>query len=217
MSGKSGPAKSAVKQRPMTMISTGNLRNGARLLRYAFAVAALSLMAVVAAPAETAKIVTSDWRIKKPSKEYKDLPVLMPKEQSGFKAGLGIFEFVCMKSRYYMLLVQPSVKLRDAEPATISVLPATASDRSPPISLTFRNLYKSKTLLSRSMDWDADIHFAEIAPALLASIKAAAELELTLASRSYAIGLSDLGSRIGPFQRFCEQGVVENPAHFEKP
>lgn len=200
----------------MTMLATGKF-SGARLLRYAFVVVALSLLSVVSAPAETAKIVTSDWRIKKPSKEYKDLPVLMPKEQSGFKAGLGIFEFVCMKSRYYMLLVQPSVKLRDAEPATISVLPEKSSDKGAPISLTFRNLYKSKTLLSRSMDWDADIHFAEVAPALLASIKGAGELELTLASRSYAIGVSDLGSRIGSFQRFCEQGVVDSPAYFEDP
>jgi hypothetical protein len=39
---------------------------------------------------------------------------------------------------------------------------------------------------------------------------------LTLAGRSYVINLSDLGSRLGTFQRFCENGVVENPAHFER-
>lgn len=201
----------------MIMSGTRKLGNGARLMRCLAVVVALSFMAAVSASAETVKITASDWRIKKPSKEYKDLPALMPKEQSGFRAGLGIVEFVCMKSRYYMLLVQPSVKLRDAEPATILTVPEKTSDRSLPIPLTFRNLYKSKTLLSRSMDWDADIQFAEVAPALLASLKTAAELELTLAGRSYAIGVSGLGSRMGPFQRFCEQGVVDNPAYFEDP
>lgn len=199
----------------MTMLATGKF-SSARLLRYASVLVALSPVGCCGLR-RNGENHDKRLAIKKPSKEYKDLPVLMPKEQSGFKAGLGIFEFVCMKSRYCMLLDQPSVKLRDAEPATIWVLLEKSSDKGAPISLTFRNLYKSKTLLSRSMEWDADIHFAEVAPALLASIKAAGELELTLASRSYAIGVSDLGSRIGSFQRFCEQGVVDSSAYFEDP
>lgn len=201
----------------MPMSGTRKPGNGARLLRCVSVMVVLSLIAAVSASAETVNITTSDWRIKKPSKEYKDLPALMPKEQSGFKAGLGIVEFVCMKSHYYMLLVQPSVKLSDVEPATIVTVAEKTSGRNPPIPLTFRNLYKSKTLLSRSIDWDADIQFAEVAPALLASLKTVAELELTLAGRSYAIGVSGLGSRMGPFQRFCEQGAVDNPAYFEDP
>ena len=53
--------------------------------------------------------------------------------------------------------------------------------------------------------------------ALLASLKAAGELQLTLADRSYAVTLADLGSRIGTFQRFFEKGVIDDPSHFEQP
>jgi hypothetical protein len=140
----------------------------------------------------------------------------LPKEDNGFNAGIGKLDFVCLKSNYYMLLVQPSVKLRDTESGRISVLVANTPDRNTPILLTFRNLYKTKTLLSRSLDWDADIHYAEVGAALLASIKVAGDLELTLADRSYAISVSDFGSRMGSFQRFCENGVVADPAHFEE-
>jgi hypothetical protein len=209
-----GPAKSAVKQQPMTMISTRNLRNGARLLRYGFAAAALSLLSAVAARAETVTITTGNWLIHKPSKEYKDLPTLLADDDNAFRAGIGKIDFVCLKSNYYILLVQPSVKLRDTETATISVRAVNAP--SVPAGLTFRNLYKTKTLLSRSMDWDADIHYAEFSAALLMSIKTADILDLTLAGKSYSIGVPGLGTQIGPFQRFCEQGVVESPAHFEK-
>lgn len=171
-----------------------------------------------AAPAtEAVKVETAGWQIHKPSKEYKDLPVLLPKQQeSGIEAGIGLLEFACLKSSYYMLLVQPTVKLRDTEPATISPRAANTASGSAPVALTFRNLYKTKSLLSRSLDWDADIHYAEIGAPLLASIKAAGDLDLTLAGRSYAINLSDLGSRWKSFQRFCESGVIENPAHFER-
>ncbi len=170
------------------------------------------------AAAETVMVKTGGWQIHKPSKEYKDLPTLLPKQENGSDAGIGLFEFVCMKSSYFMLLVQPTAKLRDTEPAmvVISVRAADAANGAP-TALTFRNLYKTKSLLSRSLDWDADIHYAEIGVAQLESFKTASELELTLAGRSYAIALSDLGSRLGSFQRFCEKGVVENPAHFEKP
>jgi hypothetical protein len=180
----------------------------------------LPAFAPAVSDAATIKITTSDWRISKPSKDFKDLPVLLPKEEvreSMAKAGIGILEFVCMKSKYYMLLMQPSVKLRDAETGTIAVRAAMAPDSGPPIPMTFRNLYKSKTLLSRSFDRDADIHYAEVGPALLASLQAASDLELTLAGKSYAYSLNDLGSRMGSFQRYCEKGVVENPAHFDEP
>jgi hypothetical protein len=166
---------------------------------------------------ETVKVTTSGWQIHKPSKEYKDLPALLPKQQDSLvEAGIGLLDFVCFKSSYYILLVQPSVKLRDAEPATISARAANMASGSAPAPLTFRNLYKTKSLLSRSLDWDADIHYAEIGAPLLASIKAAGDLGLTLAGRSYAINLSDLGSRWGSFQRFCESGVIDNAAYFEK-
>ena len=171
----------------------------------------------VAPATEAVKVVTGGWQIHKPSKEYKDLPALLPKQQDSLvEAGIGLLEFVCLKSSYYMLLVQPSVKLRDTEPGTIAPRATNAASGSAPAPLTFRNLYKTKSLLSRSLDWDADIHYAEIGAPLLASIKAAGDLDLTLAGRSYAINLSDLGSRWGSFQRFCENGVVGNPAHFEK-
>jgi hypothetical protein len=171
----------------------------------------------VAPAAEAVKVTTGGWQIHKPSKEYKDLPALLPKQQDSLvEAGIGLLEFVCMKSKYYVLLVQPSVKLRDSEPGMISPRAANMASGSAPVTLTFRNLYKTKSLLSRSLDWDADIHFAEIGAPLLASIKAAGDLDLTLAGRSYAINLSDLGSRWGSFQRFCESGVAGNPAHFEQ-
>lgn len=178
--------------------------------------AALACFDPAVAAAETVTVTTGSWLIHKPSKEYKDLPALLPKQQdSGSESGIGLFEFVCMKSNYYVLLVQPSVILRDTEPAVISVRAAEAASAAP-VALTFRNLYKTKPPLSRSMDWDADIHYAEIGPALLASIRTAGELQLTLADRSYAIALADLGLRLGSFQLFCEKGVVENPAHFER-
>jgi hypothetical protein len=99
-------------------------------------------------------------------KEYKDLPALLPKQQdSGVEAGIGLLEFVCMKSNYFVLLVQPSVKLRDSEPGMISARAANTASGSAPVPLTFRNLYKTKSVLSRSLNWDADIHYAEITPA----------------------------------------------------
>lgn len=207
-----------MKERPktMTMIATRKVSNSARLLRYGFVVAALSLLPPVSAPAETVKVTTGNWLIHKPSKEYKDLPTLLAEDDNAFHAGIGKLDFVCMKSNYYMLLVQPSVKLRDTESGTISVRAANAPNGSPPVPLTYRNLYKAKTLLSRSLDWDADIHYAEVNAAVLTSIRTADILELTLAGKSYTISVSDLGTRFGPFQRFCEQGVVESPAHFEK-
>lgn len=179
-----------------------------------FAVVALALLSVVAARAETVTITTGNWLIHKPSKAYKDLPALLVDDDNAFWAGIGKIDFVCLKSNYYILLVQPSVKLRDTETATISVRAANAP--SVPAPLTFRNLYKTKTLLSRSMDWDADIHYAEFSAALLTSIKTAEILELTLVGKSYNVSVPGLSARIGPFQRFCEQGVVENLAHFEK-
>lgn len=171
-----------------------------------------------AAPAaESVKVATGGWQIHKPSKEYKDLPALLPKQRESLvEAGIGLFEFVCMKSNYYVLLVQPSVKLRDSEPAMIFARGTNMTGAPAPTQLTFRNLYKTKSPLSRSLDWDADIHYAEIGAPLLASIKAAGDLDLTLAGRSYAINLSDLGSRWVSFQRFCESGVVGNPTHFEQ-
>ncbi len=161
-------------------------------------------------------LTAGNWYVHKPSKEYKDLPALIPGEQTG-EGGLGLFEFVCMKANYYVLLVQPSIKLRDAEPATLSVRAATGSDKSAPVQLTFRNLYKTKVPLSRSIDWDADIHFAEAGAALMAAIKSAGELELTLAGSNYAIGVPDLGPRLSAFQRFCETGAVDNPTYFKEP
>jgi hypothetical protein len=163
---------------------------------------------------EPVRVETSGWYIHKPSKQYKDLPALLPKQQSGFNAGIGQIEFVCMKSNYYLLLVQPARKLRDTETGTVLVRAANAPGGAPPVALTFRNLYKSKTLLSRSMDWDADIHYAEAGPALLASIRNASDMELTLAGGSYAISLSGLASRLASFQQFCEKGVVADPGHF---
>lgn len=170
----------------------------------------------VAPAAEAVKVTTGGWQIHRPSKEYKDLPALLPKQQDSLvEAGIGLLEFVCLKSSYYMLLVQPSVKLRDTEPGMIAPRAANTASGSP-APLTFRNLYKTKSPLSRSLNWDADIHYAELSAPLLGSIKAASHLDLTLAGRSYAINLSDLGSRWGSFQRFCESGVVGDPAHFEQ-
>ena len=150
----------------------------------------------VSPTAGAVKVATGGWQIHKPSKAYKDLPALLPKQQDSLvEAGIGLLEFVCLKSSYYMLLVQPTVKLRDAEPGTISTRAANTASGSAPVALTFRNLYKTKSPLSRSLDWDADIHFAEIGAPLLASIKAAGELDLGLADRNYTVNLSDLGSR----------------------
>jgi len=191
-----------------------HLRRATRTLPLVLSVALLAPLVTVSAAAEPAKVTTSEWRIHKPSTAFRDLPKLLPKEQTGFDAGIGQLEFVCLKSTFYLLLVQPSVKLRDSEPGGISV-PATSP--AAPGPLTFRNLYKEKSPLSRSLDLDADIHYAEISPALLASIAEASDLKLTLADRTYAITLSDLGPRLGSFRRFCEKGVVENPAHFDRP
>jgi hypothetical protein len=177
---------------------------------------ALTILSSGGAFAETVAITTGNWLIHKPSKEYKDLPTLLAEDDNAFAAGIGKIDFVCLRANYYILLVQPSVKLRDAETATMAVRTANASAGSAPAPLTFRNLYKTKTPLSRSLEWDADIHFAELGAALLASIKTADFLELTLAGKSYLVGVPGLGARIGPFQRFCEQGVVESPAHFEQ-
>lgn len=198
------------------MKAAGKSRSGAGLLRHALVLGLLALQPAMVGAEEPAKIATSGWYIHKPSKQYKDLPALLPKEQNGFDAGIGQIEFVCMKSDYYLLLVQPSLKWRDTEPGMISVRAANAPDGTPPVPLTFRNLYKTRTVLSRSLNWDADIHYAEVDATLLASIKAAGDLELTLAGQRYAITLSDLGSQLGSFQRFCEKGVVEKPAHFEE-
>ncbi|WP_315784254.1 hypothetical protein [Bradyrhizobium sp. SZCCHNPS1003] len=171
----------------------------------------------VAPAAQAVKVTTGGWQIHRPSKEYQDLPALLPKQQDSLvEAGIGLLEFVCMKSNYYVLLVQPSVKLRDTEPGMIAPRAANTASGSAPAPLTFRNLYKTKSLLSRSLNWDADIHYAELGAPLLGAIKAASNLDLTLAGRSYAINLSDLASRWGSFQRFCEGGVVGNPAHFEQ-
>lgn len=198
------------------MSRTRQARHGSRSLRRALVVCLLALQPAIVRAEETVKIETSGWYIHKPSKEYKDLPALLPKEQNGFNAGIGQIEFVCLKSNYYLLLVQPSLKLRDVESGTILVRAANGPSGIPPIPLTFRNLYKSKTLLSRSMDWDADIHYAEASPALLTSLRIAGDMELALAGRSYAIGLSGLGSRLASFQQFCEKGVVVDPAHFRE-
>ena len=186
-------------------------------MRLVLAAALVALHPAVAAAAEAVKVTTGGWYIHKPSKEYKDLPALLPKQQeSGSETGIGQVDFVCLKSNYYMLLVQPSEKLRDSEPGMIAVRAADAPNGFAPTALAFRNLYKTRSQLSRSMDWDANIHYAEIRTALLASLKTANELELTLANRSYAVTLADLGSRLESFQLFCEKGVVENPAHFER-
>lgn len=176
------------------------------------AIAVLAPPPTAGAAVEPVKITTSDWRISKPSRAFRDLPKLLPKEQTGFDAGIGQIELVCLKSTYYLLLVQPAVKLRDGEPGQIS---APASSPAAPAPLTFRNLYKGKSLLSRSLDLDADIYYAEIGATLLASIAGSGDLKLTLADQSYTITLSDLGSRLGSFRQFCEKGVVENPAHFD--
>jgi hypothetical protein len=199
-----------------TMEASGKvLKSG--VLRLVLAAALVALHPAIAAAAEAVKVTTGGWYIHKPSKEYKDLPALLPKQQeTGSEEGIGQLDFVCLKSKYYMLLVQPSVKLRNTESGMMAVRAAGAPNGSAPTALTFRNLYKTKPPLSRSMDWDADIHYAEVSAALLVSIKTASELELTLANRSYAITLADLGSRLGSFQLFCEKGVVENPAHFER-
>lgn len=198
-------------------IAAGEMRGiGAKLLRYAAVIVALTLLSAGGASADAVKITTGNWLIHKPSKQYKDLPTLLSDDDSAFDAGLGKIDFVCLRANYYILLVQPSVKLRDVETATMAVSAANTSSGSVPAPLTFRNLYKTKAPLSRSLDWDADIHVAEISTALLSSIKTAEVLELTLAGRNYSVGVPGLGVRIGPFQRFCEQGVVENPVHFEK-
>jgi hypothetical protein len=188
-----------------------------RTLRFVLALALLALHPAVTAAAETIKITTGGWLIHKPSREYKDLPALLPKQQeNGSETGIGQIDFVCLKSNYYLLLVQPSVKLRDTESGMIAVGAADAPNRFASTALTFRNLYKTRSRLSRRMDWDADIHYAELKAALLASIKTASDLQLTLADRNYTVTLADLGSRLGSFQLFCEKGVVENPAHFER-
>jgi hypothetical protein len=198
------------------MKATSNVRNRAKSLRYALIVCLLAFHPSVTAAEEMVKITTGNWHIHKPSKEFKDLPALLAEDDNTFNAGIGKLDFVCSKSKYYVLLVQPTVKLRDTESGTISVRAAEAPAGNPPIPLTFRNLYKTKAPLSPSLDWDADIHYAEAGAALLASIKAADVLELTLAGRSYAISVSDLGSRMGSFQLFCEKGVIDDPAHFEE-
>lgn len=200
----------------MTMLGVRKVSNGARLLRYGFVIAALSLLSALSAAAETTTITTGNWFIHKPSKQYRDLPALLADDDNAFHGGLGKIDFVCRKSNYFILLVQPSGKLRDVETATFAVRAANASSGSTPAPLTFRNLYKTKAPLSRSLDWDADIYYAEFSTALLTSIKTADILELTLAGKGYAVSVPNLGVRIGPFQRFCEQGVVENPVHFEK-
>jgi hypothetical protein len=198
-----------------TMKNTGNIRSRTIASTLVLAATLLAFQPAVTAATETVKVTTSTWRIHKPSREFKDLPTLLPKEQNGFDAGIGQFEFACLKSTYYMLLVQPSVKLHDAEQGSITVHAAHAGNGAAPTPLTFRNLYKTKSPLSRSLNWDADVHYAEVSAALLASIKAAGDLELTLADRNYAVALSDFGSRLGSFQRFCENSVVDDPAHFD--
>jgi hypothetical protein len=184
--------------------------------RSVLAVALLLVHPAVTVAAETVKITTGDWRIHKPSKAYRDLPALLPKAQDSFNAGIGLVEFVCRTSSYYMLLVQPSRQWRDAEPGAVALRAANAPPGQP-IALTFRNLYKTRTPLSRSLNWDADIFYAEVSAAWLTSLTTASDLDLTLAGQDYAVALADLGARVGSFRRFCEKGVVDDPAHVDAP
>jgi hypothetical protein len=189
------------------------IRRKETLLPWALTVGLLTLQPAVTR-AEPVKITTGNWHIAKPSKDYKDLPTLLTKDQIESPSPIGLIEFVCLKSSYFILLVQPEVKLRDSELGAIAAKTGSGGS-SAPSPVTFNNLYKSKSVLSRSLDWDADIHYAELGSALLASIKAAAELELTLAGRSFVVDVSDLGARFGSFQLFCEKGIVDEAKHFE--
>lgn len=202
--------------RGRAIAAAGKRGVGAKLSRCVAVVAALTLLSASGAFADTMKIATGNWLIHKPSKQYKDLPTLLSDDGNTFEAGLGKINFVCLKTNYYILLVQPSVKLRDVEQATLAARAANVSAGSVPAVLTFWNLYRTKAPLSHSLDWDADIHVAELSAALLASMKSADVLDLTLAGKNYSVGVPGLGAKIGPFQRFCEQGVVEDPVHFEK-
>lgn len=176
----------------------------------------LSMLQPVVTRAEPEKIATGSWHIAKPSKDYRDLPTLLTKDQIESPSPIGLIEFVCLRSSYFILLVQPQVKLRDSEPGAITARPATSSGGGPaPSPVTFGNLYKSRSVLSRSIDWDADIHYAELGPELLASIMAATELELTMAGRSYVVDVADLGARFASFRLFCEKGIVDDAEHFE--
>lgn len=176
----------------------------------------LAVLQPVVTRAEPEKIATGSWHIARPSKDYRDLPTLLTKDQIESPSPIGLIEFVCLRSSYFILLVQPQVKLRDSEPGALSARPATSSGGGPaPSPVAFGNLYKSKSALSRSIDWDADIHYAELSPALLASIAAATELELTLAGRSYLVDVADLGARFGSFRLFCEKGIVDDAERFE--
>jgi hypothetical protein len=84
-----------------------------------------------------------------------------------------------------------------------------------PAAVTFRNLYKSKAPLSRSIDWDADIHHTEIDAPLLAQMATADTLDLKLAHKRYAIALTGFASRFESFRQFCEKGTVRDPRHFD--
>lgn len=196
-------------------IAASTMCAGPGLSRLILGFSLLAFLPAATVAQEAVQITTGNWQIKKPSKDFKDLPTLMPKDQNGWDIGFRLLDFVCMKSNYYMLLLQPSIKLRDTEPATISIRSARAPG-SPPMPLTFQNLYKTKGPLSRRLDWDADIHYAELNPALVTLLKTASDMELTLAGRTYVLELSDLGPRFGSFQQFCEKGIVDDAAHFEE-
>jgi hypothetical protein len=161
------------------------------------------------APRDVTGVLTGNWLIRRPSRSFKDLPTFFPEDSDSFEAGIGLLQFVCLKSAYHMLLVSPSVALHDIEKATVAFAPGQ------PAAVTFRNLYKSKATLARSIDWDADIHHTEIDAPLLAQMATADTLELTLAHKRYAIALTGFASSFGTFRQFCEKGTVRNPAHFD--
>jgi hypothetical protein len=154
-------------------------------------------------------VLTGNWLVRRPSRSHKDLPTFFPEDSDSFEAGIGLLQFVCLKSAYHMLLVSPSAPLHDIEKAMVAFAPGQ------PAAVTFRNLYKSKAPLSRSIDWDADIHHTEIDAPLLAQMATADTLDLKLAHKRYAIALTGFASRFESFRQFCEKGTVRDPRHFD--
>lgn len=158
--------------------------------------------------AQTATVVsTDDWRIYRPSRQFKDLPALRPRVPDE-TPNLGLLSFVCRKTDVFMLLTQPAQAMDSNAPVQVAIGNAA------PIVVRFQNLYASKAPLSRQIDWDAEIYFAEATPALVAALEHAERMQLDFGGRTYVVNLDNFARRWPIFRTYCATGAVRDPGAF---
>ena len=102
---------------------------------------------------------------------------------------LGLLSFVCRKTDVFMLLTQPAQAMDSNAPVQVAIGNAA------PIVVRFQNLYASKAPLSRQIDWDAEIYFAEATPALVAALQHAERMQLDFGGRTYVVNLDNFARR----------------------